>query len=195
VRNIDLAPTIARMLGVEPAPTVDGAALPIRIGRKVKRDLIVDLHALLPTGDRKRDAAIVKAISRLRDGLADRFWRDDATLGGKGAQTFTVDREALQALAKAGAAGTPIAKALVAIDEELATAALDEALGDGGDSSHLARAREALRDAAAAVAAGDLERAVEHYRRAWELAGGRRSPRDVAVRRFGARGGKGPARR
>ncbi len=170
VRNIDVAPTIARLLGVEPAPTVDGRALPVRIGRKVKRALIDDLRALLPTGDRKRDAAITKAIDRLRDGLSDRFWRDDATLGARGAQTFDHDRAVLHELAQAGALAAPLAKALVAIDEEMATSALDEALGERGDRKDLARAQEALKEAAAAVEAGELERAVDRYRRVWELA-------------------------
>jgi predicted AlkP superfamily pyrophosphatase or phosphodiesterase len=170
VRNIDLAPTLARLLGVPPAPTIDGAALPVRIARSVRLDLLEQLRALLPTGDRHRDAAIHKAIDSVRDGLADRFWRDDATLGARGSSVFVADRAALQQLAKAGAVATPLAKALVAIDEELATAAVDEAMGERGHDQEVARAQAALRDAAAALAAGDLARALEHYRQAWELA-------------------------
>jgi Type I phosphodiesterase / nucleotide pyrophosphatase len=170
VRNVDLAPTIARLLGVEPAPTVDGAALPVRIARKVKRDLINELRRLPLTGDRPRDAAIRRAIDRLREGLADGFWRDDATLGARGARVFATDRAALQELARAGAVATPLAKALVAIDEELATGAVDAALGEGGHGPGVARAQAALRDAAAARAAGDLVCALDHYRRAWKLA-------------------------
>jgi len=170
VHNVDLAPTIARLLGVEPAPTVDGHAIPVRIARKVKRSVIAELRALLPTGNRKRDAAIEKAIDRLRDGLADRFWRDDATLSARGAQTFNDDRAALQELAKAGAGMRDLARALVTIDEELATAALDEAIGEGGDRKDISRAQDALREAVAAVVVGDLERAVALYRRAWERA-------------------------
>jgi hypothetical protein len=169
VRNIDLAPTIARLLGVEPAPTVDGRALPVRIARTVKRALVADLRGLLPTGDRQRDAAIAKAIDRLRDGLADRFWRDDATLGARGAHTFEHDREALQALARAGALARPFAKAAVAIDEELAMAALDAAHDEPGDHRDLARAEAALKEADAALEAGNLDRAVDRYRRVWEL--------------------------
>jgi len=169
VRNIDLAPTIARLLGVEPAPTVDGQALPVRIPRRVKTSLIAELQDLLPTGDRKRDGAIVKAIERIREGLSDRYWRDEDTLGSKGAQVFQLDRAALQELARVGALATPMAKALVAIDEELATAALDAALGEHGHRKDVARARDALKEAAAAVKAGELERAVDRYRRAWEL--------------------------
>jgi predicted AlkP superfamily pyrophosphatase or phosphodiesterase len=173
VRNVDLAPTIARLLGVEPAPSVDGAALPVRIARKVRRDLINELRRLPLTGDRTRDAAIRRAIDRLRESLADRFWRDDATLGARGAAVFVADHAALQELAKAGAVVTPLARALVAIDEELATGAVDEALealGEHGHGQGVERAQAALRDAAAARAAGDLARALEHYRRAWQLA-------------------------
>jgi Type I phosphodiesterase / nucleotide pyrophosphatase len=170
VRNIDLAPTIARLLGVPAAPTIDGTALPVRIARTVKHDLLEQLRGLLPTGDRRRRAAIHRAIDRIREGLADRFWRDDATLGARGAGAFAADRAALQELAKAGPVATPLARALVAIDEELATAAVDEAMGDHGRGPEVARAQAALRDAATAIGAGDLAQALEHYRRAWELA-------------------------
>lgn len=169
-RNIDVAPTIARLLDVPPAPVVDGRALPVRIGRKVKSDLVTRLTALLPTGTDRTDKALEKAIDRLRGALDDRFWLDDATLGDKGAQVFNEDAAVLRELIKAGPTTLPLQQALVAIDEELAAAAVDEAAGGNGDARLIARAQDEVSKASADVAAGSLERALDHYRRAWEHA-------------------------
>jgi len=168
VRNIDVAPTVARLLDVELGPTVDGRALPVRIGRKVKQAHIARLQALLPTGDRGNDHAIAKAIDHLNDSLAERFWSDEATLGRRGEQVFEEDRNAVHALDKAGVTALALRKAIVALDEEFAVAAIDLALGGAANPKLLARAQEALAEGRTAAAAGDLERAVGRYRKAWE---------------------------
>jgi hypothetical protein len=168
VRNIDIAPTVARLLDVELGPTVDGSALPVRIGRTVKRDVIARLGALLPSGHRQQDRAIEKAIDRLGDSLADRFWLDDATLSGAGDKAFEKDKDAVHALRDGGASASPLRKAIVLVDAELAAAAVDVALGGNANPRLLARAQEALAEGHAATAAGQFERAVSHYRKAWE---------------------------
>ena len=44
---------------------MDGAALPVRIPRRVQTALIDGLQLLLPTGDKKRDGQIAKAVRSL----------------------------------------------------------------------------------------------------------------------------------
>ena len=149
-------------------PTVDGVALPIRIASKVKRDAITELTALLPTGDTKQDKDIADALERLDESLASKLWIDDATLGDQGHKVFADDRFAIHKLLGAGADAAALAKSLAAIDEELAAAAVDAALGGPADARRLAAAQAALAAGRAAAAAGDLEGAVDLYRKAWE---------------------------
>ena len=170
VRNIDVAPTVARLLGVELGPTVDGVALPVRIARKVKSELVARLGALVPSGDPQQERALAAAIERLGDSLADALWSDDTTLGEKGPQVFADDRAAIHALLKAGAEAAALARSVAAIDEELAAAAVDAALGAPADPRRLASAQAALTAGRAEAAAGDLEHAVDLYRKAWEEA-------------------------
>ena len=50
VRNIDITPTIGRLLGVKPSSLVDGSALPVRIPRRVQTALIDGLQRLVAHG-------------------------------------------------------------------------------------------------------------------------------------------------
>ena len=173
VSNIDIAPTIARLLGVAPATTVDGAALPVRVPHRVQAALLERLAELRPAADKKTARAIDKAIDHLRAGLADRFWEDGAHLTGRGEQVFQEGRRAVAELAGLDEAQPAIAdlrREIVAVGEELAAIAVDEALGRRPDPDRLERAREAMAAGAAALSEGQPGRALDHYKRAWAIA-------------------------
>ena len=59
---------------------------------------------------------------------------------------------------------------IVAVGEELAAIAVDEALGRRPDPDRLERAREALAAGAAALSEGQPGRALDTYKRAWAIA-------------------------
>jgi hypothetical protein len=168
VRNIDVAPTVARLLGVELSGPVDGVALPVRVARNVTRGLIADVGALLPTGTPRHDRAIADAVTRLGESLADALWVGDATLGDQGHKVFIADRAAIHQLLGAGAGAAALARSIAAVVEELAAAAVDAALGGSADPRRLAAAQAALAEGRAAASTGDLEHAVDAYRKAWE---------------------------
>jgi hypothetical protein len=60
---------------------------------------------------------------------------------------------------------------IVAVAEELAAIAVDEASPAAGDPRKLSKARAYMADAAGAVAARRLADAVHLYRQAWDYAG------------------------
>jgi hypothetical protein len=167
-RNIDVAPTVARLLDVELGPTVDGTALPVRIGRKVTQDLIDRLSALLPTSDVQDDREIEKAIGRLQESLSDRYWDSDALLGSKGKHVFDAHEAAVRILARVGGQAAAVRKAIVTLSDDVAAAAVDAALGVTADERRVSRALDALAKARAATAAGRLGDAINHYLRAWD---------------------------
>ena len=173
VRNIDIAPTIGRLLGVKPSSLVDGSALPVRIPRRVQTALIDGLQRLLPTGDKKLDGQIAKAVRSLQLGLDARLWADDAHLTGKGQRVFQEARNAVSALSTATGSSsvTEALDGIVAMAEELAAIAIDEAVAAGGDAAKLAQAKAHMVDASTAIAGGRLADAVHSYRQAWDYAG------------------------
>ena len=148
-------------------------ALPVRIPRRVQTALIDGLQRLLPTGDRKLDGQIAKAVRSLELALDTRLWADDAHLTGKGQRVFQEARNAVSELSTTNGSSS-VAEALdgiVAVAEELAAIAIDEAVAAGGDAVKLAQAKAYMVDASTAIAGGRLADAVHLYRQAWDYAG------------------------
>jgi hypothetical protein len=173
VRSIDVAPTLARLLGVKPAPVVDGSALPVRIPRAVRKELRDGLRALLPSGDRTTDRRIEAAVWWLGRSLDDDYWRDAAHLD-EGDEVFEADRRAVEQLAgipARPAAITGVIEALAAIDEELVAILIDEALGAAGDPRRIARARLELERAAEELGRGRFAAAIDRYAAGWHETG------------------------
>ena len=173
-RNVDVAPTVGRLLGVSLSELVDGAALPVRIPRRVGADLAAQLSGLLPTSDSKADKKIAKAIAEIEKSLAASFWQsDDAHLGDKGGKVFSGFREAVESLMSivAPPAGvTPVMASLAGVTEEIALISLDDAVGSAGDADRIARARNALQRGGKDVAASHFASAISQYRSAWDYA-------------------------
>ena len=59
---------------------------------------------------------------------------------------------------------------IVAVGEELAAIAIDEAFGKRPDPDRLERAREAMTAGSATLSVGQPGRALDHYKRAWAIA-------------------------
>jgi len=157
---------------VTPVPTGPLAA---------KQGIVASLQSLsgsLSPANRRR---VEFALSRLARTLDGSLWLDGSHLGPRGERVFHDDALAIASLARARpqvAALTTAMTTLVDGDRLLATVAIADARGAGGDARWIAKAL-------AALGAGDRQRArqrlsiaVEHYRAAWVYArrAARRAP-------------------
>jgi hypothetical protein len=139
------------------------------------------LAGLLPTGNDKDDKRIEKAIERLEKSLTAEWWLSPSTLDPKdGKKVFDEEKKAVSELTKVDDTDvSAIIGAILSADEQLAATALADAqaavVGAPGDTAkaekELAKAEKELAKAADEIAAGDLDKAVEKYRKAWEHAG------------------------
>jgi hypothetical protein len=173
VRNIDVAPTVARLLGVKLGPTVDGAALPVRVPRDVTAALIDRLKHLQAVSDHDTDRRLQRAIDHLADSLRGRFWDDDAHLDREGLQVFDGEKDAVQELLRITGrprAVTDVVEGIVTVAEELAAIAIDELAGVGRDDRRLASARKSFDQATGEAATGRFEQAIDAYAQAWASA-------------------------
>ena len=128
-----------------------------------------DLSLLLPTGDKKDDNLIEKAIDRIDQSLNPDWWTGPSSLDPKtGNHVFDREHQAVQELMKVATVDvrTAIDQILVA-DRQLALQQLIAAILGGGNPGRIAQAQENLADAAANIAAGDFAKAVLDYKKAW----------------------------
>ncbi len=135
---------------------------------------IVDLGALLPTGDSKSDKAIGKAIDAIEDSLDPEYWADDGHLTAEGKKVFDREKKAVEELGKVkGPASTTtqaVIATLIGIDEALAQSAIDIAIAVDGEQREIDKALSEMSKAAADLAAGKHEKAIERYKDAWKHA-------------------------
>jgi hypothetical protein len=144
--------------------------------RAVKESIRVALAGLLQSGDDKTDHRIEKAIDRLEQSLADKLW-DGSSLSDKGKKVFSREKQAVHELMKIDYEPTatqvaPLILDLVAIDEALAQAALDEATSACAavDSKHLQKALEKMDKAGEKLGEGRPDKAIREYGKAWDYA-------------------------
>jgi hypothetical protein len=149
--------------------TVEGGAS--ATPRLAKQELLADLEALVPSGNRDADRRIAKAVRDIKESLAPKLWIDDSHLTAKkGEEVFEEEREAIEHLrnlkgAAAGAVAGLVVE-LVEIDRTLAKTAIDEAK----DPKAIAKATKEMEKAAEEIAESEPNSAIEHYQQAWETA-------------------------
>jgi CSLREA domain-containing protein len=142
--------------------------------RDVKSAAVVVLQGLLPTGNRKTDAALQMAIADINASLNGSLWRDAVHLTANGPQVFNKEKDAATALAQVVKAGGKLGGAarqqialLVAVDKGLAQVAIDDATAANGNPSELAKARTEMAKGQAALKSGNFTDAVNHFQQAW----------------------------
>jgi hypothetical protein len=133
------------------------------------------LAALLPAGDNNTTKRIKKAIDGIDASLNPDWWVDDQTITNK--KVFDNERQAVVELELVVASGVTEAEAaqhaidvVVNADRQLARIAIITATGASGDPAKLAEAEFAMSEAAAYVAAGLYNEAINAYKNAWDLA-------------------------
>jgi hypothetical protein len=146
----------------------------VRINPQYLKGAVADaLNALLPTGDKKNDKLILKAILDIEEGLAPEHWQDETHLSAAGRAAFREDGQAIQHLSSIVDPPAAILQAiadLVASDRALAETAIADATATAPDSPHLVDAAAEMDLAADSLASGEPADAVRHYRKAWKWA-------------------------
>jgi len=147
---------------------------------KKKQMAIETLTNLLPTGDKKTDNRIEKAIEDIEKSLSPGFWENDTHLTKKGKKVFTEEKKAVHELMKVIKNNGSIAEdiqsvidALVAADKTLALTAYEDAQAYSGDSKvdkELEKCEKELGKALEKTDKDDFEKAIEHYKKAWDHA-------------------------
>jgi hypothetical protein len=135
----------------------------------LKQTSSLELGLLLPTGDRKDDRTIQKAIDRIDESLNPAWWTGTSTLDSKtGNHVFDREHQAVQELQKVANVDVQAAiDQLVEADRQLALTQLIAAINGGGDPGRIAQAIGNLADAASDIANGDYAKAVLDYKKAW----------------------------
>lgn len=130
---------------------------------------VATLGGLLPTGDKKDDRSIEKAIASLEDALAPAYWTDDSHLTDEGQKAFDEGKKALQDLMRVGDSDL-VAATIGAIVEAFAVVsdtAIQDAIAAGGDGWYVNRALDQMDDASGLVADGEYALAIDRYKKAW----------------------------
>lgn len=151
-------------------PVVVGLALTVepKVLKERARDALGDL---LPSGDKKDDARIEKAIEHLARSLEPALWTADGRhLTEQGMKVFVNEKKAVHELLKVEQEISllgDVIDALATADRALAQTAIDEAVEAGGDAGMIAKAEAEMVRAQDALERGDPEEAIQRYKQAW----------------------------
>lgn len=128
-------------------------------------------QALIDSLAASDDDHVATAVEHLTKSLDPKLWADDDTPTAKGEKIFQLDAKAAKELAKADdpAAAAGLAQ-LLAMDQELATAAIAAAEAAGAEADKVDKARREYDKAAAKAAEGKPKDACEKLGRAWKEA-------------------------
>jgi len=140
--------------------------------RLLKESAVEALSALLPTGDKKTDHRIEKAIKNIQKSLANKLWQDDSHLTKKGKKVFVREKKAVKELMKIknGPDVSEVITSLITADTTLAQIAIDDAVEASGDAKKIAKAEKQMTKAQNEIDSGKYDKAIHHYKKAWEHA-------------------------
>ena len=151
--------------------TIYPADVYVTPSREVIEDLREDLALLLPTGDKNDDKDIEKAIKAIDKSLNSDFWDTGSRLTKKGNKVFDEMKSAVKDLEKvdSGPASAVIA-GLVEVSRVLAFVQIADAEAANGNPKDLAKAAERMVEAQEEIDAGNYDKAIDDYKKAWEYA-------------------------
>ena len=154
---------------------IDGCSIPLQ----QQKELIVgDLNSLLPTGDKKSDKEIGKAIKSVTKSTDEKFWNDDGNSldDKKSKKVFDEEKKAVKSLMKAQKRGdvdvSSIILDLVGIDRQLASDVIDQIPDDvtGKSKKEKDKAVAELAKGDDKAGEGKFDKAIDHYKKAWKHA-------------------------
>ena len=149
---------------------VEGIGVPA-VEPRIQRLLAqVELLVLLPTGNLVNDRRINKALAHLAKSTDSALWASDSMPLSK--KVFDEEKKALKELRKikVGPDFTDIITPLLEADKMIATDAIQAAIDGGGDPRDISNAQKELAKAAAELAKGHWDHAVDKYKKAGEKA-------------------------
>jgi hypothetical protein len=158
---------VRMVFGAEKDERFDWTPFEVLTAYSVKESTIDDLTDLLPDQD------VEKAIARIEKSLDPNLWVDDNHLSDQGKKVFDEEKKAVKDLAKVVApeAGL-IVDTLIKVDEALAQIAIDEVVCNDNEKceKELPKAIGEMDKAAEALVAQKPDKAIDHYKKAWEKA-------------------------
>ena len=146
--------------------------------RPLKENVMTELEALKPTGDKKLDKKIDKVIRHIEKSLKDKLWVDESHIDTKrGKKVFYEEKKAAKDLMKLTrkpnvpeeikmALSTVILK-LVDADSMLARTAIDDAIAAGGKEKEIEKAEKEMVKAEKDKSKAKYDKAIDHYKHAW----------------------------
>lgn len=170
---------MARIINGGISATVDIGAYEYATARALKFEAINDLTPCLSSTDSRTARNARSAIRSIQCSLSPRFWVNDTKLTACGELVFEYEEDAaysIQKILKYSPDAACVRAALDAIqdlmqaDEQIARAAIAEAIACNGNASYIAKANAELVTAQASIAKQDYKGAIEHYEHAWEYA-------------------------
>jgi hypothetical protein len=145
----------------------------------LKQDTLAQASALLVGATKADSGKLSDVVKQLTDPLAPSRWIDGnhVVAGKRSSEVFDREKAAVVKLMDLVAHGSiPVATTqgmidmLVQADQLLAETALADAIAAGGDPAKIAESQKELEKAAAESAKGHFDRAIDHYKNAWQKA-------------------------
>ena len=170
---------MARIVNGGISVTVDVGAYEYATARALKFEAINDLTPCLSSTDSRTVANARSAIRSIQCSLSSRLWVNDTKLTCSGELVFEYEEDAAYAIQKilkyspdvaCVKAATNAVQDLMQADEQIARAAIAEAIACNGNASYITKANSELVTAQASISKQDYKGAIEHYEHAWEYA-------------------------
>ena len=170
---------LAGAVALVPAASAGAACGPYQPDLKGAKQVVrADLANKLPTGSKKNDKVIEKALKAIDQSLYNGYWVDNCHLNAKkGYKVFDRERKAVKYLGKAkGLNVSSEINRLVRIDRALASIAIDEIppavtpKRQEKVDKETAKANKYLAKGDAYFAQGKPDKAIDNYKKAWKYA-------------------------
>jgi beta-glucanase (GH16 family) len=139
----------------------------------LKEGVIADLEAAMPAARSRASRQIKKAIDHIERSLNPAYWTNGFFLDERaGKNVFDREKKAVAELGKVRGPARGAARAaiddLVGVDAGIAGLAFDVAVANGGDAVNIAKAQREFDRADLELRRNRADRAIEHYREAWQ---------------------------
>lgn len=144
------------------------------------------LDALSPTGDKKAQRQLKKAIKHIQKSLEEKYWETDEILTKKGKKVFDEERKAAKELMKLldkkgkkkkekkeyQTIAAAAINNLLSADKALASLAIEQASNssDPKAQKEISKAQKEMDKAQKETGKGHFDKAIEHYKKAWSHA-------------------------
>ena len=150
----------------------------VQTAAQAKQAVLASLQDQLDcTSNRDLRKSLAEAIGHVKDSLAANLWVASGPLAdgnhldpANGGKVFDAEQAAIDALARIKRPAADVKAAmteLATIDGFLAQTAIDDAIAAHADPASVSDAQKAIANAQADLAKGNLDQAIDHWKKAW----------------------------